>query len=115
MTSLVRISTLLLILCLSLPALGLSLEQAKNQLDTAKSEGRVGETPMGYLDVVGSADGQAKEMVETINAARRKEYGRIAEKHDIPVAEVEAIAGQKAIEKTPSGQYIMVDGKWRKK
>jgi uncharacterized protein YdbL (DUF1318 family) len=110
-----RISTLLLALCLSLPAFALSLDEAKSRLDTVKSEGRVGETPTGYLEVVDSANGEAKEIVETINAARRKEYARIAEKHDIPVAKVEAVAGQKAIEKTPAGQYIMVDGSWKKK
>lgn len=115
MTAFARLSILLLALCLSLPVFALSLEEAKSQLDAAKSEGRVGETPTGYLEVVGTANSEARDIVETINAARRREYARIADKHDIPVAEVEAVAGQKAIKKTPPGQYIMVNGNWQKK
>ena len=61
------------------------------------------------------AEGQAKEVVEAINSARRDEYKRIAEKHNIPVTQVETVAGKKAIEKTPSGQYVQMGGKWVKK
>lgn len=114
MTVFARISALFLALCLSLPVMALSLDEAKSKLDTAKSQGLVGETPTGYLDVV-SAQGEAREIVQTINAARRAEYTRIAEKHGIAVTKVESVAGQKAIEKTPAGQYIKVDGQWQKK
>jgi hypothetical protein len=54
-------------------------------------------------------------VVEAINSARRDEYKRIAEKHNIPVTQVETVAGKKAIEKTPSGQYVQMGGKWVKK
>lgn len=109
-----QFGALLLTLCLSLPALALSLEQAKDQLDAAKRQGLVGETPAGYLEVV-RPEGQAREIVEAINQARREEYARIAQKHDIPVAQVETVAGKKAMEKTPPGQYILLDGQWVKK
>jgi hypothetical protein len=59
--------------------------------------------------------GNAQGIVDAINQARRDEYARIAEKHDIPVTQVETVAGQKAQEKTPSGQYILKDGQWVKK
>ncbi|SFR64273.1 hypothetical protein SAMN05216203_2091 [Marinobacter daqiaonensis] len=114
MTLIKRATMLLLMLCLSLPALAMELEEAKSRLDTVKTEGLVGEKPDGYLGVV-SPGGDAAEIVKTINDARRQEYQRIAEKHDIPVAKVEAVAGKKALEKTPAGQYIQVDGNWVRK
>lgn len=114
MTVFARISALLLALCLSLPALAMSLDEAKSQLDAAKSQGLVGETATGYLDVVKN-QGQAQAIVEAINQARRDEYARIAQKHGIAVTKVESVAGKKAIEKTPAGQYVKVDGEWRKK
>ena len=114
MTVFARLSTLLLALCLSLPALAMSLDQAKGQLDAAKSQGLVGETATGYLDVVKN-QGQAQEIVDAINKARRDEYARIAEKHGIAVTKVESVAGKKAIDKTPAGQYIKVDDEWREK
>ncbi|MGP4844748.1 YdbL family protein [Marinobacter sp. 1Y8] len=114
MTRFARISALLLALCFSLPALAMGLDEAKGKLEAAKTQGLVGETATGYLETV-KADGQAQAVVEAINKARRDEYARIAEKHDIAVTKVETVAGQKAIEKTPTGQYIQQDGKWVKK
>lgn len=114
MKPIVRMAALLLALCLSLPALGMSLADAKTQLDGAKQSGLVGETPTGYLAVVRSGD-HAADIVAAINEARREEYARIAEKHGISVTKVEAVAGQKAVEKTPAGQFIEVDGNWVRK
>ena len=108
------LGTFILVLCLALPAAAMGLQEAKSQLDTAKQQGLVGETPAGYLDVV-KARGNAQGIVDAINQARRDEYARIAEKHDIPVTQVETVAGQKALERTPSGQYILKDGQWVKK
>ena len=61
------------------------------------------------------AEGNAREVAEAINNARREEYTRIAEKHNIPVTQVETVAGKKAIEKTPAGQFVLIDGRWIKK
>ena len=109
-----QLSALILVLCLSGPAFSMGLAEAKNQLDTAKQQGLVGETPAGYLEVVRSG-GNAGAIVEAINEARRNEYARIAEKHNIPVAQVETVAGKKALEKTPAGQFIQIDGEWVRK
>lgn len=103
-----------LALCLSLPALGMTLEEAKAKLDQAKQEGYLGEKATGYLGVV-EAGGNAAAIAEAINEARREEYRRIAEKHNLDVTKVEAVAGKKAIEKTPPGQYVMVEGEWVRK
>ena len=93
-----KLGAFILVLCLAIPAAAMGLQEAKSQLDTAKQQGLVGETPTGYLDVV-KASGNAQGIVDTINQARRDE----------------TVAGQKALERTPSGQYILKDGQWVKK
>nr|WP_297399163.1 YdbL family protein [uncultured Marinobacter sp.] len=114
MKRLLQMFALVLVFGVSLSVFAMGLSEAKQKLDTVKQQGLVGETPTGYLDVV-RAEGQAREVVEAINSARRDEYKRIAEKHNIPVTQVETVAGKKAIEKTPDGQYIQVNGQWVKK
>lgn len=109
-----RIGAFLLTLSLSIPGFAMSLDEAKNALDSAKSQGMVGETPTGYLAPV-TADSRARDIAEAINNARREAYNGIAQKNGIAVAKVEAVAGQKAVDKTPSGQFIQVDGRWVKK
>lgn len=109
-----QLGTLMAVLCFAMPAFAMELDEAKGKLDSAKAQGLVGETPTGYLDVVKAGD-DAKAVVDAINQARREEYARIAEKHDIPVTQVETVAGKKALEKTPAGQYILVEGKWVQK
>ncbi|MAD76876.1 MAG: hypothetical protein CML20_19175 [Rheinheimera sp.] len=103
-----------LVLAVSLPVLAMNLQQAMAALSQAKVQGLVGEQPNGYLGVVeSSADTEA--VVKLINDARRAEYVRMAKQNDIAVADVEAIAGQKAIERTASGHFILIDGKWLQK
>ena len=109
MKRLIQMFALVLAFGISASVLAMGLDEAKQKLDSVKQQGLVGETPTGYLE------GQAKEVVEAINSARRDEYKRIAEKHNIPVTQVETVAGKKAIEKTPSGQYVQMGGKWVKK
>ncbi|MFA5627230.1 MAG: YdbL family protein [Thiohalomonadaceae bacterium] len=114
MTLFARFSAMILALCLVLPAMAMSLDEAKNALESAKSQGLIGETPSGYLAPV-SSDQKAQEIVKAINDARREAYKEISEKHGIALTQVETVAGQKAVEKTPPGQYIQVNGKWVKK
>ncbi len=114
MNVLARTTALLLMILVSLPAMAMDLEEAKARLDDVKREGLVGEKPTGYLGVVRAED-DAREIVETINQARREEYVRIAEKHDIAVTKVESVAGKKAVEKTPEGQYVEIEGAWVRK
>lgn len=114
MTLATRIATLLLSLCLSLPALALDLSGAMQALGGAKAAGQLGEQSDGYLGVV-RPDGQAAEIARLINQARRAEYQKLATQNGIRLGDVEAMAGKKALEKTPSGQYIRLDGQWRRK
>ncbi|QLC74321.1 YdbL family protein [Pseudomonas sp. LPB0260] len=109
-----RIASLLLLLSLSLPAMALSLNEAMSALGPAKASGQLGEMANGYLGVV-KPGGQASEIARLINQARRAEYQRLANENGIKLGDVEAIAGQKALEKTPPGQYIQLQGQWRRK
>ncbi|SER56857.1 hypothetical protein SAMN04244573_03864 [Azotobacter beijerinckii] len=109
-----RIATLLVALGLALPALAMNLNEAMGALSGAKASGQLGEMPSGYLGVV-SPGGQAEEIARLINQARRAEYQRLAKENGIQLGDVEAIAGQKALDKTPSGQYIQLNGKWVRK
>lgn len=114
MKTYLKLGTLLMALCLALPASAMSLNEAMSALGQAKSSGQLGEKPDGYLGVVQSG-GQAEEIASQINQARRAEYHRLAQKNGISVSDVEAIAGKKALEKTPAGQIIQLNGSWVKK
>ncbi|WP_372998872.1 YdbL family protein [Marinobacter sp.] len=114
MKRIMQMFALVLAFGISASVLAMGLDEAKQKLDSVKQQGLVGETPTGYLAVV-RAEGQASEVVEAINSARRDEYKRIAEKHNIPVTQVETVAGKKAIEKTPAGQWVQIDDQWVKK
>ena len=103
------LSTLLLALTLSLPAYALTLNQAMSALGDAKASGQLGEQPNGYLGVV-RPGGQADEIARLINQARRAEYQKVAQDNGISLSDVEAIAGKKAIDRTPAGQFIQLGG-----
>ena len=83
-------------------------------LQTAKSQGLVGETLTGYLAPV-KATPEVQELVKTINAKRKAQYKKIAQRNKTSLQAVEQLAGKKAIEKTPPGQFIKTDDGWRKK
>ncbi|HEY8384834.1 MAG TPA: YdbL family protein [Porticoccaceae bacterium] len=84
-------------------------------LHQAKSQGLVGETATGYIAPVGTATAEVTSLVNDINRQRKAEYERIAAKNNISVKDVEALAAQKAIEKTPAGQYVRTNGQWVRK
>ena len=100
-------------------ALGLfvSLVAAAASLDSAKSDGWVGEQPNGYLGLVrNDAPKDVKALVEDVNAKRKARYQQIAQQQGAPLAEVEKVGGQTAIEKTRPGHYVKdASGRWRKK
>lgn len=104
----------LLAATLSLPVAAMTLNEAMSALSQAKASGQVGEMANGYLGVVKN-EGNATAIASQINDARRKEYQALAKKNGINLNDVETMAGQKAQEKTPSGQYINVGGQWQRK
>lgn len=99
--------TLLSAVCLSFSAWAISL-------DDAKSQGLVGEDSSGYLGLV-VQNAEAKAVVNEINEKRKAQYLKLAKKNDLSLAQVEALAAAKTIEKTQVGHYIEVNGEWVKK
>lgn len=105
-------------LTLLLLALGsLSSAYAETTLDAAKTQGMVGEQADGYLaPVQDGASADVHALIRGVNAKRKAEYQRIAKANSISLADVEALAGRKAIQRTTPGNYVrMEDGSWRRK
>jgi uncharacterized protein YdbL (DUF1318 family) len=104
-----KILTLILfaLLLICQPALALDLQ-------TAKAQGIVAETATGYLAAV-KATPEVQQLVDSINGKRRQMYQQIAQRNKTPLNAVEQLAGKKAIEKTPPGQFININGSWQKK
>ena len=104
-------------LLIMLVSLGLTTSSWAIDLQAAKSQGLVGEQPNGYLGSVKGKPGKdVAALVEKINAARKTEYTKIAKRNDTQLGVVERLAGKKAIEKTPSGQYVRsASGTWVRK
>lgn len=83
-------------------------------LDAAKQQGLVGEQPSGYLAVVGKASPEADALVADINQKRRAAYENIAKRNGTELSAVEQLAGKKAIEQTPPGQFVKLpSGAWQ--
>ena len=95
----------LLLICQ--PAMALDLQ-------TAKAQGLVGETATGYLAPVKSTP-EVQKLVNDINSKRKQHYQQIAQRNKTQLNAVEQLAGKKAIEKTPPGQFVNVNGSWKKK
>ena len=85
-------------------------------LDQAKRDGLVGERADGYIGLVDtSASADVRALVADVNEKRKAEYQRIAAGNNLEVAQVEALAGKKAIERTQTGGWILRNGGWQKK
>lgn len=97
-----------------LAALLFSVASWALDLDSAKSQGLVGEKDNGYLGVVKDAPG-VSALVADINQRRKAKYEEIAAKRGTDRGAVETLAGRKAIEKTPAGYYIDTGSGWSRK
>ncbi|MGB5397316.1 MAG: YdbL family protein [Gammaproteobacteria bacterium] len=84
-------------------------------LQTAKDQGLVGETPSGYLAAVHSPSADVTSMMNSVNAQRKEKYQEIATRNNTSLEAVELLAGKKAIEKSAPGSYIQINGAWQKK
>ncbi|WP_088328328.1 YdbL family protein [Lacimicrobium sp. SS2-24] len=99
---------------LLLPLLLLAFHAVAIELDDAKAQGLVGERVDGYLGIIKEAEG-VSELVDDINGKRKSKYQQLAKQNNLELAQVEALAGKKAIEKTQAGHYVLLDGEWVKK
>ncbi|ENU2888973.1 TPA: YdbL family protein [Escherichia coli] len=103
-----------LMLCFVINAL-FSTSAMALTLNDARTQGRVGETYNGYL-VALKADTETQMLVKRINESRNKSYQQLAMKNNLPVAEVEKLAGQKLVAKAKPGEYIRgINGMWLQK
>lgn len=85
-------------------------------LDQAKSDGLIGERTDGYLGLVdATASVDVVKLVTDVNEKRKAEYQRIAKANDLTMGQVQALAGKKALNKTRSGDWILVNGGWQHK
>jgi uncharacterized protein YdbL (DUF1318 family) len=96
------------LLMVSLPAFSIDLQ-------TAKAQGLVGETPSGYLEAVTSPTADVKALIESINTQRKQKYMEIASRNNTSLQAVEQLAGEKAITKSKPGHYVKSGGSWQKK
>ena len=96
------------LLMISQPAFAIDLQ-------TAKDQGLVGETPGGYLEAVKAPSPEVKALVDDINAKRKQKYQDIAARNKTSLQAVEQLAGKKAIEKSASGSYVKLGGSWQRK
>ena len=104
-------SVLLACFLLALPSTSFALS-----LDEAKAQGLVGEKVDGYLGAVqGSTSGDVQALVADINSQRKALYQSIAKQNGTSLPVVEKLAGEKAIQKTTSGQYVNTGSGWKKK
>jgi len=109
-----QVLMLSILLVFSANVWSMDLSAAMSQLGSVKSQGLVGEQPNGYLGVIKNQN-NAQDIAQLINKARNEQYQKLAQSHKIPLSKIETLAGKKAIQKTPSGLYIQIDGKWIKK
>lgn len=87
-----------------------------DSLADAKAAGHVGERPDGYLGAAPGAPAAAASLVAEINARRKERYAAIAQRNKVPVAAVEALAGQRLVQEAPSGAWVMdAGGNWQRK
>jgi uncharacterized protein len=88
---------------------------ASISLDDAKLQGLIGEDASGYLAAINSPGAEVSELLSSVNQSRKAEYERIAKRNNIGLADVEVLAGRKAMEKSAPGAYIRPRGSWTKK
>lgn len=84
-------------------------------LQSAKDQGVVGETPSGYLAAVKSPSPEVSALIESINSKRKIKYQEIATRNNTSLQSVEQLAGKKAIEKSAPGSYVKAGGSWQQK
>ncbi|KEA64034.1 putative uncharacterized protein ydbL, may be related to amine metabolism [Marinobacterium lacunae] len=86
-------------------------------LDEAKARGLVGEQSTGYLGIVtGSANGEVKALVKSINDQRKSLYIQKAKEAGVEVKIMELRTGERLLKRAGNGEYVRTpDGKWIQK
>ncbi len=111
MKKLVQTSLLTLFLTLGFISGAMAMD-----LNSAKRAGLVGEKQNGLIEAtLPNPSADLSELVNTTNAGRIEVYKQMADKQNIPLKEIQAIAAQKIYDLAEEGDFLMVNGKWVKK
>jgi len=85
-------------------------------IQTAKAQGLVGEANTGYLAAVGTPSAEVKALVAEVNAKRKAEFQRTAEKTGATLQQVQVRFYELAVQRTEAGHYYQdASGNWKKK
>ena len=85
-------------------------------LHTAKEQGLVGEANTGYLAPIGSPSAEVKALVNEVNAKRKAEFKRTAEKTGATLEQVQFRFYELAVQRTKPGHYNQDSGgNWKRK
>jgi uncharacterized protein YdbL (DUF1318 family) len=100
----------LLAVLLALPGAAFALD-----LNSARSQGLVGERADGLIGAI-ARNGEAEALVNSVNAERMKSYQQIAAKEGTKLDAVQAIAGEKQVQKARENGWYYMDagGSWKK-
>ena len=90
------------------------LRERAPEIAKLKSEGLIGETDEGYVDFVKGKD-KGGDVVDAENADRKQVYENIAKDTGESVDKVAKQAAQKQFDHAKPGEWIRIDGKWKKK
>jgi len=86
-------------------------------LGAAKDQGLVGEARTGYLEAVQQpASADVKALIAEVNAKRKEQFERTAEKTNTTLAQVANRFYELAVQRTAPGHYYQdASGNWKKK
>jgi uncharacterized protein YdbL (DUF1318 family) len=90
------------------------LRERAPEIAKLKADGVIGETDEGYVDFVKGKD-KGAEVVDAENADRKAVYENIAKDTGESVEKVAKQAAQKQFDHAKPGEWLKVDGKWKKK
>lgn len=88
----------------------------RSVIESAKTEGVVGEQADGYLGIRGAVDASLRRKVGEINAKRRAVYEELAMDSSTTAAQVARVTGEMQIKSASQGEfYADEDGNWVQK
>jgi uncharacterized protein len=112
-----RISNVLRTLATGVVLFALAGPAMAIDLDQARTQGVVGERPDGLVGAVApSPPADVAALVASINQARLAEYKSIAQKNGTPLDAVQAVAGERQVQRAKENKWFVLDtsGRWAK-
>jgi uncharacterized protein YdbL (DUF1318 family) len=90
------------------------LRERAAQIEKLKSDGVIGETDEGYVDFV-KGKGDGADVVDAENSDRKAVYEQIAKDTGESADKVAKQAAQKRFDHAKTGDWLKIEGKWKKK